>query len=110
MLKRLFIFFSLICAACNGPRSADLSAGETRCTVRIIASFDRAPDAALLESLSRASGAELALLNEMPAGLYLLELAASGPDDACSRALERLRSDERVRSADVDERRRIAEE
>lgn len=109
MLKHLFISFSFVCAACNGPRSADVSADEARCTVRIIASFEGTPDAALLESLSRASGAQLTLLNEMPAGLYLLELAANGPDEACSRALERLQSDERVRSADMDERRRIAD-
>lgn len=81
---------------------------EERCTLHVIASFARAPDAALLEALGRASGAELNLLSEMGAGLYLVELAANGPDDACSRALERLRSDERVRSADPDERRTIA--
>jgi len=109
LLKHPFIWLSLLCAACNGPRGDDLSAAETRCSVRIIASFERAFDAALLESLSRASGAQLSLLNEMPAGLYLLELAANGPDDACSRALERLRSDECVRSADMDERRGIAD-
>jgi hypothetical protein len=46
----------------------------------------------------------------MPADLYLMELAADEPADAaCSRALERLRRDERVRSADIDERRGIAE-
>lgn len=76
--------------------------------MRVIASFVQAPDAMLLEALARASGAELRLLDEIGAGLYLLELAANGQDDACSRALDRLRSDERVRSADPDERRTIA--
>jgi hypothetical protein len=97
------------CAACNAPRGEE-SAADGGCRLRIIATFDRPPDSALLEDLARVSRARLQLLREMPADLYLMELAADEPADAaCSRALERLRRDERVRSADIDERRGIAE-
>jgi hypothetical protein len=106
VLRGILLLAVLGCAACKAPRGAESADG---CRLRVIVALDRAPDSALLEDLSRASGARLELTSDMPAGLYLMELAADEAGDACSRALERLRQDERVRSADIDERRGIAD-
>ena len=95
--------------ACAQPRedlSRDAPAG---CSVSVIAAFTSAPDAALLEDLSRAIGARLGLIRDMTSGLHLLSLQAAGPDSECMAAIERLRSDPRVRSVDLDARRKIQE-
>jgi hypothetical protein len=95
--------------ACAQPRddlSRDVSGG---CSVRVIAGLASTPDAALLEDLSRASGARLELIRDMTSGLHLLSLQAAGPDSECMAAIERLRGDPRVRSVDLDQRRQIQE-
>ena len=110
LLRQAFMLTVLGSVACSVPGGGGTEPeADAGCRLRIIVALDRAPDPALLEDLARVSSAELNLLNEMPADLYLIELAVDEPDAACSRALERLRSDERVRSADIDERRGIAE-
>ena len=65
------------------------------------------PDAALLADLSRVSGAHLELIRTMTSNLHLLALQAQGGDSECKAAMERLRGDPRVRSVDVDARRKI---
>jgi hypothetical protein len=99
----------MVATACAQPRddvAHDVSSG---CSVRVIAGLASTPDPALLADLSRASGARLELIRSMASGLYLLSLQAAGPDSDCMAAIERLRSDARVRSVDLDERRRIRE-
>ena len=93
-------------AACVQPRS-DLAAATTTCNLQVIVALDVAPDAALLADLSRVSGARLELIRAMTSNLYLLGLEAQGDDSQCKAAVERLRGDPRVRSADVDTRRKI---
>jgi hypothetical protein len=75
--------------------------------LRVIVGLDVVPDAALLADLSRTSGARLELIRPMTANLNLIALEAQGDDSECKAALERLRGDPRVRSVDVDARRRI---
>ncbi len=73
----------------------------------MIVALDMAPDAALIADLSRVSGARLELIRTMTSNLYLLALEAQGDDSECKAAMERLRGDPRVRSVDVDARRKI---
>jgi hypothetical protein len=73
----------------------------------VIVALNAAPDGALLADLSRVSGARLELVRSMASNLYLLTLEAPGADAGCRAAMERLRGDPRVRSADVDARRKI---
>ena len=96
-------------AACAQPRDDVAHDAPSGCSVRVIAGFTSPPDAALLADLSRASGARLELIRDMTSGLHLLSLQAAGSDSECMAAIERLRSDTRVRSVDLDERRRIQE-
>ena len=93
--------------ACAQPRADVAQAAPSTCTLNVIVALDAAPDAALLADLSRVSGARLELIRTMTSNLHLLALEAQGDDSKCKAALERLRGDARVRSADVDERRKI---
>jgi len=75
--------------------------------MRVIVALTDAPDDKLLADLSRVSGARLELIREMASNLYLLTLETQGADSECRAAMERLRGDPRVKSVDVDERRKI---
>jgi hypothetical protein len=88
------------------PREVAQAAPST-CSLQVIAALDVAPDDKLLADLSRASGARLTLVRTMTSNLHLLTLEAQGADSECRAAMERLRGDPRVRSVDVDARRRI---
>jgi hypothetical protein len=93
--------------ACAQPRTDVAEAATSDCSLRVIVALDEAPDAALLADLSRVSGARLELIRTMTSNLHLLALEAQGDDSECRAAMERLRSDPRVRSVDVDQRRKI---
>ena len=94
-------------AACVQPRADVAEAQSSTCTLRVIVALDAAPDAALLADLSRVSGARLELVRTMTSNLHLVSLEAQGDDSECKAAMERLRGDPRVRSVDVDARRKI---
>lgn len=94
-------------AACVHPRADVAEAAPATCSLRVIVALDTAPDAALLADLSRVSGAHLELIRTMTSNLHLLALEAQGDDSECKAAMERLRGDPRVRSVDVDARRKI---
>jgi hypothetical protein len=94
-------------AACAQPRPDVPEAATSTCSLQLIVALDAAPDAALLADLSRVSGARLQLIRTMTSNLHLLALEARGDDSECKAALERLRGDPRVRSVDVDQRRKI---
>jgi hypothetical protein len=110
-LASLFLLISLVgCADRSAPVAAADDAGAD-CTLRVIASFvpsdtQEPPDASFLQQLSRDTGVELTYVRSLTPALHVLMLSADDPDDAdCQRALQRLRSDARVRSADIDQRR-----
>ena len=92
------------------PRPGLLLA-TARCTLRVIVSFAQGgaptpPDASFLQELSSAARVELAYVRSLTPALHVLVLRADDADDPdCQRALGRLRSDPRVRSADIDQRR-----
>jgi hypothetical protein len=95
-------------AACVQPREGAQAAPPT-CSLNVIVALNEAPDDALLADLSRVSGARLKLVRSMTSNLHLLALEAQGADSECMAAMERLRGDPRVKSADVDARRKIHE-
>jgi hypothetical protein len=93
-------------AACVQPREV-AQAAPSDCRLQLIVALDATPDDKLLADLSRVSGARLELIRTMTLNLYLLALEAQGADSECRAAMERLRGDPRVRSVDVDARRKI---
>jgi hypothetical protein len=104
----LTLLLGSVAAACAHPRAeVAAQAATSMCTLRVIVALDTAPDAALLADLSRVSGARLELIRTMTSNLHLLALEAQGDDSECNAAMERLRGDPRVRSVDVDSRRKI---
>ena len=103
----LMLMLGFAAAACAQPRTDVAEAATSMCTLRVIVALDAAPDAALLADLSRFSGARLELIRTMTSNLHLLALEAQGGDSECKAAMERLRGDPRVRSVDVDARRKI---
>jgi hypothetical protein len=74
--------------------------------VQAIVALQQDPVPSLVEELSRASGARLELVRAMTTNLHLFSLTAAGTEAECLAAIERLRRDPRVRSVDVDQRRR----
>ena len=102
----LTLLLGCCAAACVQPREVAQAAPST-CSLQVIAALDAAPDDTLLADLSRVSGARLALVRTMTSNLHLLTLEAQGADSECRAAMERLRRDPRVRSVDVDARRKI---
>lgn len=106
---RTVLTLALGCAAgaCVQPRAEVAQAAPSTCMLNVIVALDAVPDAALLADLSRVSGAHLVLIRTMTSNLHLLALEAPGDDSECKAAMERLRGDPRVRSVDVDSRRKI---
>ncbi len=102
----LMLMLASAATACAQPR-ADVAGATSMCNLNVIVALDTAPDAVSLADLSRVSGARVELIRAMTSNLYLLALEAQGDDSECKAALERLRGDPRVRSADVDARRKI---
>ena len=102
----LMIVLSCAAAACAQPHDV-AHAAPPDCSVRVIVALNDSPTDALLADLSRVSGARLELVRTMTSNLHLLTLEAQGADSECAAAMERLRADPRVRSVDVDERRKI---
>lgn len=99
------VVLSISLVACvTRPAAAD-------CTLRVIVSFAESgvrtpPDSALLQGISQAAGVQLTYVRSLTPELHVLVLRAADADDPeCVRALGRLRSDPRVRSADIDARR-----
>jgi hypothetical protein len=80
------------------------------CATQVIVAFSRdqgnRPSDRFVSDLARADGVRLTFLRTLGSGLYVFLLAA--PDSKCRDALERLRRDARVRSVDVDQRRRFS--
>ena len=104
----LTLLLGAVAAACAQPRAEVAAQAATpTCSLRVIVALDATPDAALLADLSRVSGARLELIRTMTSNLHLLALEAQGDDSECKAAMERLRGDPRVRSVDVDSRRKI---
>ena len=102
----LTIVLSCAAAACAQPQGV-AHAAPPDCSLRVIVALNDSPTDTLLADLSRVSGARLELVRTMTSNLHLLTLEVQGADSECMAAMERLRGDPRVRSVDIDERRKI---
>jgi len=91
----------LCVAACAAPREP--SGFTAQCEARVIVGFVDTLDADAMAAVAAASATRLTVVERLLPNLYVLDLAATAT--SCSTALERLRADGRVRSADLDQRR-----
>jgi hypothetical protein len=94
-------------AGCHEQRGGLALAQEVGCSVRVIVRLASEPDAPLLADLERANAVALDPVSSITSDLRVYTLRASGSDDDCAAAIERLRRDARVRSVDVDARREL---
>lgn len=92
----------------GGTTSAAAPADGDGCRVRVIVAFAApaavAGDPDYVADLARSTGVGLAFLRDAGGGMHVYVLTAP-EEDGCAAALDRLRRDPRVRSADVDARR-----
>ena len=99
-------------AACIGRVAGDAStrAPVDDCRCQIIVSLREDPggrvDDGFVTDLARVSAVQLTFLRAIGPNLYVFSLVAADSDPSCRGALARLRRDPRVRSVDLDERRR----
>lgn len=89
-------------------KTADEPAGKSAaaCSARVMITFSEPraaePDESFVTDLARGARAHLIFLRTVGAGIHLFDLTAEDSDPTCGDALERLRKDPRVRSADLD--------
>jgi hypothetical protein len=88
-------------AACAAPRAENVG---MPCQARVIVGFLGGANNDSIAAVAIASDTRLTVVEQLLPDLYVLDLAASG-DSACAAALERLRADRHVRSAELDARR-----
>jgi hypothetical protein len=105
-LLGLLAFLTLV--ACVSPSNAGKLTSESgaACSARVMISFSQPvaaePDDSFVTDLARGARVHLVFLRAVGAGIHLFELTAEDSDPTCGDALERLRRDSRVRSADLD--------
>lgn len=90
-------------ACAQPPQRPPAAAGD--CSARIIVAFRAAADSDAVAALATAHALALSIVNRLLPDLYVLDLAARGPDSACAAAIEGLRADGRIRSVELDARR-----
>jgi len=101
------------CAAHVDP-IANLPADRVNaCRSSVVITFaqnqgDRPADDFVME-IACAANVALVFVRAAGPGLYVFQLDADDTDESCSLALARLRSDDRVRSVDLDQRRHALE-
>src|SRR5262245_57866371 len=91
---------------CSGAVETAL-AQESKCSARVIVRHAAEPDSALLADLGRTNALELEPVGVITRDVRVYTLRADGTSDVCIAAIDRLRRDGRVRSVDLDERRRL---
>lgn len=96
-----------VTCACDKAGEGIVLAAEGKCSARVIVSFAAEPDAAFVQDIERAHALELAPLGAISGDIRAYLLRAAGSEAECRAAIERLRTDERVRSIDPDVRRAV---
>jgi hypothetical protein len=79
---------------------------DARILVQLVAGLRAVPDTAWVQDLSAAAGVRLRYLRLLTPHLFILRLRDDRDGAGCEQALERLRRDPRVRSAELDKRRK----
>ncbi len=94
----------------EAKHGAAVPPATARCDARIIVTFnqalDAAPNVAFVTDLAHAAKVHLTFLRIAGPSLYVFSVSAADEDSSCRNVLERLRRDPRIRSVDVDERRK----
>lgn len=106
--RHAWMLAACLCAACTESREPlrlDSSAARGDCRARIIVGFAAEPDDAVLAALAQHAGAKLDVAQRLLPTQYVLNLRADGDEPNCRAAIERLRTDTRVRYVNLDERR-----
>jgi hypothetical protein len=103
-----------VLAACahTALRASELAGDghDPSCTTRVIVIFTEdqgaAPSPELVTGIAREAAMQLTFIRTVGPGLYVFSLTAADSDPSCAQALMRLRQNARIRSVDVDARRR----
>jgi hypothetical protein len=109
---RFAIAVACIIAACTvAPAQAAATSGtQDHCSLQIILVMARPgterPSAPVVASLARKARVSLVFLRDAGTSSYVFRLSTGSGKDSCQRGIERLRSDSRVQSVDLDARRR----
>jgi hypothetical protein len=110
-LERWLVIGLLLCGLATSPMcaaAADIEQPST-CDARIIVGLKQAmqpPSGQWVRSLGAANGVELHVLRAITARLFVFRLSAPDVDATCSAAIARLRGDSRLRSVDLEQRRK----
>jgi len=102
---RLLAIVAAAHACAEPPQQTSSVAAEGECEARIVVTFKAPAEPSVVAALATATQVRLTVVNRLLPDLYVLDLGARGDESACGAALERLRADARVRSADLDTRR-----
>jgi hypothetical protein len=115
-LRSLFVSGLLVAALLAAGTQRALSDGEAVgkvagiCSTRVIVTFaqrqGKTPSPELVTQIAHEAGIQLGFIRAAGPGLYVFSLTAGGSDPSCRQALTRLRRNARIRSVDVDARRR----
>jgi len=108
-IRRLAAVSGVLLAAVGcGSIAAQPSSRADPCAVQVIVAFSKdegsRPNDRFVRDLAHAARVQLRFLRTVGPDLYVFALAT--PEPSCRDALERLERDARVRSVDVDRRRR----
>jgi hypothetical protein len=97
-----------VSSACVDPNVRDIVSPGNYCTVQIILVMkDRSgrPSGDVIGSLAEAAKVDLTFLRNAGTDSYVFSLGAVGSEDSCMHGVERLRTDSRLQSVEMDARR-----
>jgi hypothetical protein len=89
-----------------GADAAPASVCHTRVILGLVQAMAPPPHDAWVEDLAAASGVELRFVRAITPSLYVFQMTAATSAGGCAAAIERLRGDARLRSAQLDQRRK----
>lgn len=89
-----------------GTEAAPSSDCQARIILGLVTSAPPPPDDTWVQELAAASGVRLHYLRAITSRLYLFRMTAPNSAGGCAAAIERLRADPRLRSAQIDQRRK----
>jgi hypothetical protein len=96
-------------ATSANKETSDVPRSAGPCDSKILVSFAQGtpqpPDRSLIQDLERSAGVRLLFVSQISGNLDLFALSVPEVDPECGNALQRLRHDSRIRSADLDSRR-----
>jgi len=89
--------------ASNVPRS--VAACNSGILVTFVQGTAQPPDHSLIQDIEQSAGVKLVFVSQISGNLDLFKLSVPEVDPGCGSALQRLRRDTRIKSADLDARR-----